>query len=77
MGTREGRRIAQTRLGSLAGAPHATAIRAIAALLEAGMIDRSDDPADRRLILLGLTEEAARRMEDYLTRAYAAAALLL
>lgn len=73
----EGRRIAQTRLGSLAGAPQATAIRTIHALLEAGLIDRSDDPADRRLILLGLTDEAADRMEAYLTRAFAAAALLL
>lgn len=73
----EGRRIAQTRLGSLAGAPHATAIRIIQALLEAGLIHRSDDPADRRLILLSLTPEAVKRMEEYLTRAFAAAALLL
>jgi DNA-binding MarR family transcriptional regulator len=73
----EGRRIAQTRLGSLAGAPHATAIRIIQALLEAGLIDRSGDPADRRLILLGLSPEAAQRMEEYLTRACAAVALLL
>ena len=73
----EGRRIAQTRLGSLAGAPHATAIRIIQALLEAGLIARSDDPADRRLVLLSLTPEAVKRMEEYLTRAFAAAALLL
>jgi hypothetical protein len=73
----EGRRISQTRLGSLAGAPQATAIRIVHALLEAGLIDRSDDPADRRLILLALTPDAAERMEAYLTRAFAANALLL
>jgi DNA-binding MarR family transcriptional regulator len=73
----DGRRIAQTRLGGLAGAPQPTAIRIIHALLEAGLIDRTDDPADRRLVLLGLTDEAVRRMEAYLSRAMAAGALLL
>gem|GEM_PF-1746267 len=69
----EGRRIAQTRLGSAAGVPHATAIRIIQALQDEGMVASAGDPADRRLTLLALTDEAAARMEAYLTATLSAA----
>ena len=68
----EGRRIAQTRLGSAAGVPHATAIRILQALQDDGLVATSGDPADRRLSLVGLTDEAAAKIEAYLTAALAA-----
>lgn len=72
MGTREGRRIAQTRLGGVAGVPHTTAIRIAQALREEGLVTAAADPADKRLTLLGLTEDAAARMHAYLAAAVAA-----
>jgi DNA-binding MarR family transcriptional regulator len=73
----EGRRIAQTRLGGVAGVPHTTAIRIAQALQADGLVTAATDPADKRLTLLGLTEEAVRRMEAYLGAALAAGAPLV
>ncbi|HZF94583.1 MAG TPA: hypothetical protein VEZ20_06875 [Allosphingosinicella sp.] len=73
----EGRRIAQTRLGGVAGVPHTTAIRIAQALQADGLVTAATDPADKRLTLLGLTDEAAGRMEAYLGAALAAGAPLV
>jgi DNA-binding MarR family transcriptional regulator len=67
----EGRRIAQTRLGGVAGVPHTTAIRIAQALQAEGLVTAAADPADKRLTLLGLTDGAVRRMEAYLAAALA------
>ena len=73
----EGRRIAQTRLGGVAGVPHTTAIRIAQALQAEGLVTAAADPADKRLTLLGLTDEAVRRMEAYLAAALKAGAPLV
>jgi DNA-binding MarR family transcriptional regulator len=61
----EDRRIPQTRLARAAGVPHATAIRILHALAAEGLVAAAGDPADRRLNLYALTDEAAGRMHDY------------
>jgi hypothetical protein len=73
----EGRRVPQSGLASLAGVPHASGIRITRALLADGVFTAADDPSDRRLILLGLSDEAAARMEAYLSVAIAAMPVLL
>jgi DNA-binding MarR family transcriptional regulator len=73
----EGRRIAQTRLAGAAAVPHASAIRIAHALLADGLATAAADPADRRLILLGLSGEAVARMEGYLKAALGAGAPVL
>ncbi|MDQ4086922.1 MAG: hypothetical protein M3177_02740 [Pseudomonadota bacterium] len=65
----EGRTVSQTRLGADAGVAETTTIRLTRALLDAGHFTRRDDPADRRLVLLALSDEAAERMRAYLTLA--------
>jgi hypothetical protein len=73
----EGRRIAQTRLAIVAGVPHASAIRIARALLADGLLTAAADLTDRRLILLGLSDEAVARMEAYLRAALGAGAPVL
>lgn len=73
----EGRRIAQTRLAGAAAVPHASAIRIARALLADGLATAGADPADRRLLLLGLSDEAVARMEGYLRAALGAGAPVL
>jgi hypothetical protein len=73
----EGRRVPQSRLASLAGVPHASGIRITRALLADSVFTAEDDPADRRLILLGLSDEAVAKMEAYLSVAIAAVPVLL
>ena len=65
----EGRRLHQTRLGIAAGVPATTALNATRRLLECGLFTRAADPDDRRLILLGLSDNAADRMAAYLAAA--------
>jgi MarR family transcriptional regulator, temperature-dependent positive regulator of motility len=49
------------------GAAATTALRCIARLEADGLVIRDTDSSDRRRILLSLTDEAARLMEDYVT----------
>lgn len=49
-----------------AGVPATTALRWIDQLSKAGLVQRLADPADRRRVLLELTEDGCRRMEVYL-----------
>jgi hypothetical protein len=73
----EGRRVAQTRLAGAAAVPHASAIRIARALLADGLATAGTDPADRRLVLLGLSDEAVARMEAYLRAALGTGAPVL
>ncbi len=62
----EGLSMSQTRLGIAAGVPQTTALRETRRMLEAGVFRRRADPADKRLLLIDLTDETARRTHAYL-----------
>jgi DNA-binding MarR family transcriptional regulator len=57
-----------TSLCIASGAPTTTALRRIEDLAEAGLIERMPDPADRRRILVRLTEAGRARMDAFLQR---------
>ncbi len=65
----EGRQIAMTELGTAAGLSQTTADEWIRRLLDRGLLLRSDDPRDDRVVLIDLSEEGADRMRDYLSAA--------
>ena len=71
----EGRRLGQTMLGTLAGVAETTALRLTRSMLRQGTFTSHDDPEDRCLILLGLSDEASARMRAYLTAAIASGPL--
>lgn len=48
------------------GVPQTTALRRIEDLIDAGLINRQDDPADRRRVFVGLTDDCANRFGGYL-----------
>jgi hypothetical protein len=62
----EGRQLHQASLGLASGVPKTTALRLTRRFLEAGLCVSGRDTADRRLLLIGLSDSAARRMSDYL-----------
>lgn len=62
----ERRRIGQNRLAAAAGVPATTAFRMTRLLMEEGLVTATEDPADRRLVILALTDQAAERMRAYL-----------
>jgi len=47
--------------------PETTALHATRRLLQAGIVRSAGDPADKRLLILGLSDLAARRIKAYLT----------
>jgi DNA-binding MarR family transcriptional regulator len=49
-----------------AGVPATTALRWVDQLAKTGLVRRLPDPADRRRVLLELTDEGCRRIETYL-----------
>jgi CheY-like chemotaxis protein len=63
-----GRPISVTSLCIASGAPTTTALRRIDDLAEAGFIKRVPDPADRRRILVSLTQAGRDRMDKFLQR---------
>ncbi|WP_371347753.1 response regulator [Ancylobacter sp. IITR112] len=63
-----GRPISVTSLCIASGAPTTTALRRIDELREAGLIERRPDPADRRRIIVELTESGRQRMETFVKR---------
>lgn len=71
----EGRSLNQTRLSIAAGVPQTTALQVIRRLLDAGILARSADPADKRLLLIDLSDDAARRMRAYLVATHRMAGL--
>lgn len=48
--------------------PPTTALRYIRRLVELGMLQRTNDPADRRKVYLQLTESACSQMEAFFTK---------
>ncbi|MPT24907.1 MAG: response regulator [Starkeya sp.] len=63
-----GRPISVTSLCIASGAPTTTALRRIDELRDAGLIERRPDPADRRRIIVELTESGRQRMETFVKR---------
>jgi DNA-binding MarR family transcriptional regulator len=61
-----GRTMTVSSLCLAADVPATTALRWLNALAEPGLIRRLPDPADRRRVLVELTEEGLARMEAYL-----------
>ena len=55
------------RMGQLAGAvliTRPTVTRLVARLVDAGLVERSNDPEDRRSVLVGLSDLGASRLSD-------------
>ena len=65
----EGRRVHQTRLGVAAGLAQSTALRATRRLIKAGVFAARDDPGDKRMLLIALSDPAADRIRAYLVAA--------
>lgn len=63
-----GRPISVTSLCIASGAPTTTALRRIDDLKDAGLIDRTPDPRDKRRILVQLTQPGRDRMEAFVQR---------
>ena len=72
----ERRRLYQTRLGVMSGVAQTTAFRIVRKFLETGICVSGQDPDDRRLLLVELSDSAAERMRDYLEANGAIGALL-
>jgi DNA-binding MarR family transcriptional regulator len=64
----ERREVAVTSACVAANVPATTALRAISALVQRGLVERSNDPDDRRRILLHLSKAGQAAMERYLER---------
>lgn len=65
----DGRLTAMTSLGASAGIARSTSHRWAAWLLARGLLVRHPDPGNRRGALIGLGDDAAARIHDYLTAA--------
>lgn len=65
-----------TSLGARAGIARSTAHRWVASLLERGLLTRHVDPHDDRVALVGLSDDAAGRIRDYLVAALKQGSLL-
>jgi hypothetical protein len=61
----EGRRVYQTMLGTAAGVAPTTALRLTRAMVEEGIFVAETDPADKRLLVITLSEDAAYRIGAY------------
>lgn len=71
----EGRSLNQTRLSIAAGVPQSTALQVIRRLLDVGIFTKEADPDDKRLLLIGLSGAAAKRMRAYLVATHGMAGL--
>lgn len=67
----DGRLSVMTGLGAPAGIARSTAHRRVAWLLDRGLLTRHADPEDERIVLIGVSDEAAERIRDYLSAAIA------
>jgi len=63
-----GRRLCVTAVCIGSGVPTTTALRWIGLLIDAGLVEREDDPFDRRRGWLALTEAGRDAMDGYLAR---------
>ncbi|MBM3927766.1 MAG: winged helix-turn-helix transcriptional regulator [Sphingomonadales bacterium] len=61
----EGRRVSVSSLCIAAAVPGTTALRWIGAMVDAGLFERYDDPADRRRAFISLSDTARAGMEAY------------
>ena len=66
--TLEGRRVSISSLCIAADVPHATAWRRLSALIDRGILTRTDDPDDRRRSFVSFTETGRVRIETYFSR---------
>jgi hypothetical protein len=71
----EDRSLNQTGLSVAAGVPQTTAIQSIRQLLDTSILTKTVDPADKRLLLIGLSDDAARRMRAYFIATHGMAGL--
>lgn len=62
-------RLPLTRIGQAAAVPQSTAYYWVHRLCERRMLTRDRNSANRRIVLIGLTDEAAERVEAYLQAA--------
>jgi len=65
-------RVSVSSLCIAAAVPGTTALRWIGTLSEAGLVERKDDPFDRRRAFISLSAKARRGMNDYFAAAKAA-----
>jgi len=65
----EGRLVPLTSLGAAEGIPRSTAHRWTRALIDRGLLTGHADPADDRITLVGMTDEAAGKLRTYLANA--------
>ena len=72
----EDARVSVTSLCIASGVPPTTALRWIAQMVEAGLLERIEDEADRRRSFIALTEKAADAMARYFAELGSAAARL-
>lgn len=61
----EQRRVAISELGFKTGIPQTTSLRWMNALIEKGLIERTDDQLDGRRSFVALTDEGSRTMTRY------------
>ena len=73
----EGRQVAVSSLCIAAAVPPTTALRWIGHLEKRGVIERSTDPNDGRRIYIGLTQDAALKLREFLKSAHRISGLLL
>jgi DNA-binding MarR family transcriptional regulator len=66
----EGRSVSQTRLGIAAAVPQTSALHVTRRMLERGVFTSAADPDDKRLVLIGLSDEAVERIGAYLAAGY-------
>jgi len=71
----EARPLHQTRLGMRAGVPETTALRVTRRMLAAGLFTAEPHPADKRLVVIGLSDAIAERIRAYLAASRALAGL--
>ena len=67
----DGRLSVMTGLGAPAGIARSTAHRWTAWLLDRGLLTRHADPQDERIVLIGVSDDAAGRIRAYLAAAIA------
>jgi hypothetical protein len=66
----EGRKVSVSSACLAAGTPPTTALRWVVKLQEVGLIKRVGDPLDRRIFYLYLEDDCAKRIAQWLMRAF-------
>ena len=72
----EGRMVHQTQLGILASIPQTTALATARRLIAKGVFVSIPHPEDKRLVVIGLSDQTADRLARYMTAAYKVSPLL-